>query len=48
VVGVEDLVQRTRDDRTSQVLSDRAIESSGGTVCDLHRTCGDEQHEVFG
>jgi hypothetical protein len=43
VVGVEDLVQRTGDGRTGQVLGGRAIERSGGAVCDLHRARGDEE-----
>jgi hypothetical protein len=41
VAGVGDLVQRTGDDRTSRVLSGRAVERSGGTVCGLHLTRGD-------
>jgi hypothetical protein len=36
VAGVEDLVQRTGDDRTGRILDDRAIERSGDTMCDLH------------
>jgi hypothetical protein len=32
----------------SQVLSGRAIERSGGVVCSLHRTCGDEEHVFLG
>jgi hypothetical protein len=41
VVGVGDLVQRISDDRIGRVLGGRAIEMSGGTVCDLHLTRGD-------
>jgi hypothetical protein len=41
VAGVIDLVQRTGDDRTGLILSDRAIERSGGTVCGLHLARGD-------
>jgi hypothetical protein len=48
MVGVGDLVQRTGDGHTSQVLGGRAIERSGGTVCGLHRTRGDEEHEFLG
>jgi hypothetical protein len=33
VAGVGDLVQRTGDGRTGQVLSGRAVERSGGAVC---------------
>jgi hypothetical protein len=37
MAGVVDLVQRTGDGRTGQVLGGRAIERSGGAVCGLHR-----------
>jgi hypothetical protein len=36
VAGVGDLVQRTEDGRTGQVLGGRAVERPGGAVCDLH------------
>jgi hypothetical protein len=36
VAGVGDLVQRTKDGCTGRVLSGRAVERSGGTLCDLH------------
>jgi hypothetical protein len=48
VAGVEDLVQRTRDGRTGQVLGGRMIERSGGIVCGLHRARGDEEREFLG
>jgi hypothetical protein len=48
VVGVGDLVQRTGDGRTGQVLSGRVIERSGGTMCGLHRARGDEECEFLG
>jgi hypothetical protein len=48
VTGVEDLVQRTRDGRTGRVLDGQAIESSGGTVCGLHRARRDEEREFLG
>jgi hypothetical protein len=48
MVGVGDLVQRTKDSRTGQVLSGRVIEKSGGVVCGLHRACGDEKHGFLG
>jgi hypothetical protein len=48
VVGVGDLVHRTGDGRTGQVLSGRAIESSGGAVCSLHRARGDEERVFLG
>jgi hypothetical protein len=48
VTGVGDLVQRTGDGRTGQVLGGRAIERSGGTVCGLHRARGDEEREFLG
>jgi hypothetical protein len=48
VAGVEDLVQRTGDGRTSQVLGGRVIERSGGAMCGLHRAREDEEHEFRG
>jgi hypothetical protein len=44
VAGVGDLVQRTEDGRTGQVLGGRIIERPGGAVCGLHRARGDEEH----
>jgi hypothetical protein len=41
VAGVGDLMQRTRDGRTSRVLDGWAIGRSGGAVCGLHLACGD-------
>jgi hypothetical protein len=41
VAGVGDLVQRTGDGRTDQVLGGRADERSGGAVCGLHLARGD-------
>jgi hypothetical protein len=41
MTGVEDLVQRTGDGRTSRVLGGRAVERSGGAMCDLHLARGD-------
>jgi hypothetical protein len=48
MAGVGDLVQRTVDDRTSQVLSGRTIERSDGAVCGLHRARGDEERGFLG
>jgi hypothetical protein len=48
VAGVEDLLQRTRDGRTGQVLGGRAIERSGGIVCGLHSARGDEERGFLG
>jgi hypothetical protein len=48
VTGVGDLVQRTGDGRTGQVLDGQTIERSGGTVCDLHRACEDEKRGFLG
>jgi hypothetical protein len=48
MVGVGDLVQRTGDGRTGQVLGGRAIERSGGTVCGLHRAREDEKRGFLG
>jgi hypothetical protein len=44
VTGVGDLVQRTGDGRTGQVLGSQTIGRSGDTMCGLHRTRGDEEH----
>jgi hypothetical protein len=44
VVGVGDLVQRTGEGRTGQVLGGRAIKRSGSVVCSLHRARGDDKH----
>jgi hypothetical protein len=41
VAGVGDLVQRTGDGRTGQILGGRAVERSGGAVCGLHLALGD-------
>jgi hypothetical protein len=41
VAGVGDLVQRTEDGCTCQVLGARAVERSGGVVCGLHLARGD-------
>jgi hypothetical protein len=41
VAGVGDLVQRTRDSHTCWILGDRAVERSGGAMCDLHLARGD-------
>jgi hypothetical protein len=48
MTGVADLLQRTGDGRAGRVLGNRAIERSGGTVCGLHRACGDEEHRFLG
>jgi hypothetical protein len=48
VAGVGDLLHRTRDGRTGRVLSDRAIERSGGAMCGLHHACGDEERVFLG
>jgi hypothetical protein len=48
MVGVGDLVQRTGDGHTGQVLGGWAIERSGDAVCGLHRARRDEEHGFFG
>jgi hypothetical protein len=48
VTGVGDLVQRTGDGRTGQVLGGRAVERSGDIVCRLHRAHGDEERVFLG
>jgi hypothetical protein len=47
VAGVENLVQRTTDGHTGQVLNGRAIERLGGTMCGLHRARGDEERRFL-
>jgi hypothetical protein len=47
VAGVGDLVQRIRDGHTSRILDGWTIERSGGTIYDLHRTRGDEEHKFL-
>jgi hypothetical protein len=41
MAGVGDLVQRTRDGRTGQVLGGWAVKRSGGAMCGLHLARGD-------
>jgi hypothetical protein len=48
MAGVEDLGQRTGDDRTGRILVGRTIERSGDTVCDLHRARVDEECRFLG
>jgi hypothetical protein len=48
VAGVGDLVKRTGDGRTGQVLGGRTVERSGGTVCGLHLTRGDYECGFLG
>jgi hypothetical protein len=47
VIGVGDLVQRTRDGRTDRVLDGREIRRSGDVVCGLYRAQGDEEREFL-
>jgi hypothetical protein len=47
MAGVGDLVQRTGDGRTGQILSGQAIERSGSAVCGLHCACEDEEREFL-
>jgi hypothetical protein len=48
VTGVGDLVQRTGDGHTGQILSGWAIERSCVAVCGLHRAHGDKKHGFLG
>jgi hypothetical protein len=48
MAGVEDLVQRTGDGRTSQVLDGRAVKRSGGVMCGLYCACADEERGFLG
>jgi hypothetical protein len=45
---VGDLMQRTEDGRTGQVLDGWTIGRSGDTVCGLHRARGDEERMFLG
>jgi hypothetical protein len=48
VAGVEDLVQRTEDDRTGRVLGGWTIGRSGDAMCDLHCAQRDEERAFLG
>jgi hypothetical protein len=48
VTGVEDLVERTRDSHTYQVLGSQAIERLGDAVCGLHHARGDKKRRFLG
>jgi hypothetical protein len=48
VVGIGDLMQRTRDGRTDRILDGRVIERSGVTVCGLHHARGDKKRDFLG
>jgi hypothetical protein len=47
MIGVGDLVQRTGNGRTCQVLGGQMIEKSDDTVCGLHCARGDEEYEFL-
>jgi hypothetical protein len=48
VAGVGDLMQRSKNYRTCQVLDGRMIESPGGAVYGLHRAHRDEERGFLG
>jgi hypothetical protein len=48
MAGVGDLVQRTENGRTGQVLGGRAIDRTGDAVCGLHHAHGDEERGFHG
>jgi predicted alpha/beta superfamily hydrolase len=48
MTGVGDLVQRSEDDHTGEVLDGRMIGRSGDTVCSLHRARRDEECRFLG
>jgi hypothetical protein len=48
IVEVRDLVQRTGDGHTGQILSGQMIERSGDAVCSLYRAQGEEEREFLG
>jgi hypothetical protein len=47
MVGVGDLVQRTRDGRIGHVLNGWVIKRSGDTMCGLHHAREDEEHRFL-
>jgi hypothetical protein len=48
VAGVGDLVQRTGDGHTGQVLGGQMIGRSGDALCGLYRAHEDEKREFLG
>jgi hypothetical protein len=48
MAGIGDIVQRTGDGRTGQVLDGRMIGRSGDAVYGLHRARGDEEYGFLG
>jgi hypothetical protein len=48
VTKVGDLLQRTANGRTGRVLGGRAVERSGGAMCDLHLVRGDYERGFLG
>jgi hypothetical protein len=48
VTGVGDLLQRTGDGQTGQVLGGRAIKRLGDAMCGLHRARGDVERGFLG
>jgi hypothetical protein len=48
MVGVGDLVQRTGNARTGQILDGRTIGRSGDAVCGLHHACRDDERRFLG
>jgi hypothetical protein len=48
MAGVGDLLQRTGDDRTGQILGGWVIERSGGAMYGLHRAHRDKESGFIG
>jgi hypothetical protein len=48
MAGVGDLLQRTGDDRTGQILGGWVIERSGGAMYGLHRAHSDKESGFIG
>jgi hypothetical protein len=48
MAGVGDLVQRTENGRTCQVLDGQTVERLGGVVCGLHLARGDLERGFLG
>jgi hypothetical protein len=48
MAGVEDLVQRTGDGHTGQILSGQTIGRPGDVMCGLYRAHKDEKYKFLG
>jgi hypothetical protein len=48
VLGVGDLLQRTKDDHIGRILGGQTIGRSDDVVCSLYRARGDEERRFLG